>query len=258
MTTILTHRDIETIVYEQDNNLVEEDKDKIAMANYIILETNNLSSRTGFVGQALLYANSINKKLVSIASQNPYDIMFIEDIPASLVIYGYLDKSTSQTNTDTFGKNLAAGVATIFGDIKPAGKLPVEIESLHNQSILYHLGHGLTYNNTKDLSKLESIILKGKSYNSHLYTGESFDNLNKTIVIAESLISKYNKDEGSVSQKDIERANQSIKEAILNLELIESKKELFFNHLIIIVFLSLSVVSCLVLIKKFKHAKSNL
>ena len=104
MTTILTHRDIETIVYEQDNNLVVEDKDKIAMANYIILETNNLSSRTGFVGQALLYANSINKKLVSIASQNPYDIMFIEDIPASLVIYGYLDKSTSKIIQILLGK----------------------------------------------------------------------------------------------------------------------------------------------------------
>lgn len=255
---MLANISIESIVYADINNLLEKDKQKIAKANYIILETSNLSSNTGFVAQTVLYANSLGSKLVSIASQNPYDLMYIEDIPASLVVYGYLDSFKNQNSLVTKNSNLAAGVETILGNINPSGKLPVSIESLDKKANLYNIGHSLTYTNTLNLRMLKDNLLIAKSYDFQLYTKESFNNLDKTIIIGDNLIIKYKNDEWAVSQKDIDRTNKSLEEAILNLEKVENSQILSFKQVVIISFSLILLLTSLVFIVKVKRKNAKL
>ncbi|GAA2456824.1 glycoside hydrolase family 3 protein [Streptomyces macrosporus] len=73
------------------------------------------------------------KPVVAIAVRNPYDIRNFPDVPAYLATYSYGAPS------------LRAAVRTLYGDLSPAGRLPVTIPALNSTDTLYPFGHGLTY-----------------------------------------------------------------------------------------------------------------
>ncbi|MFD1828557.1 glycoside hydrolase family 3 protein [Streptomyces desertarenae] len=71
--------------------------------------------------------------VVAVAVRNPYDIRRFPDVPAYLATYSYGTPS------------LQAAVRTLYGDLAPAGKLPVAIPALDSSTTLHPFGHGLAY-----------------------------------------------------------------------------------------------------------------
>ena len=74
------------------------------------------------------------KPVVAVAVRNAYDIRRFPDVSAYLATFSY-------------GKpSLTSLVRAIYGDIDPAGKLPVSIPALdESEGTLYEFGHGLSY-----------------------------------------------------------------------------------------------------------------
>ncbi|WP_031509338.1 glycoside hydrolase family 3 protein [Streptomyces megasporus] len=80
--------------------------------------------------QALI---ATGKPVVAVAVRNPYDIRNFPNVPAYLATYSYGAPS------------LRAAVRALYGDLSPAGKLPVTIPTQDSTGTLYAFGHGLTY-----------------------------------------------------------------------------------------------------------------
>ncbi|MCL4425442.1 MAG: beta-N-acetylhexosaminidase [Firmicutes bacterium] len=67
-----------------------------------------------------------NAKLLLVALRNPYDLLELPEAPVFLAAYGYRDQA------------MEALARVIFGEIKPQGRLPVDLPGL------FPVGHGLT------------------------------------------------------------------------------------------------------------------
>lgn len=76
--------------------------------------------------------NDYNAPVVAVGIRNPYDIMAYPGVDAYIAQYGFRPASFD------------AAAASIFGENKPSGKLPVTIPGA-NGSTTYQFGHGLTY-----------------------------------------------------------------------------------------------------------------
>ncbi|MCI0384517.1 glycoside hydrolase family 3 protein [Streptomyces sp. CNQ085] len=70
---------------------------------------------------------------VAVAVRNPYDIRRFPGVPVYLATYSYGAPS------------LRAAVRAVYGDLSPAGRLPVAVPDADSTGTLYPFGHGLTY-----------------------------------------------------------------------------------------------------------------
>lgn len=73
------------------------------------------------------------KPVVVAGVRNPYDIAWFTEAPTYLATYGYTAAS------------LESLVRVLFGEVDPAGRLPVTIPRADGSGALYPFGHGLAY-----------------------------------------------------------------------------------------------------------------
>ncbi|MGN1401016.1 MAG: glycoside hydrolase family 3 N-terminal domain-containing protein [Bacillus sp. (in: firmicutes)] len=131
------HDNTDIIVLPATYVLTPEQESKLREADYIIVgsHTANVASRLPDHPQ-MARINDIIKRheapVITVAIRNPYDVMAFPDTDAYLTQYGFRTASFRAT------------AAVIFGQINPAGKLPVTIPD-GNGSILYPFSHGLSY-----------------------------------------------------------------------------------------------------------------
>ncbi|MEN6391533.1 MAG: glycoside hydrolase family 3 N-terminal domain-containing protein [Syntrophomonas sp.] len=134
--------DIKGFAYTDLKALNDEQKTAITAADYIVLgsSSNDVSSRTpgknwvpDYVVNAVDYCRDQQKAVAVMAIRNPYDIMYITDVPAYICIYGRAE-----------GPDIPAGIQAVFGQVNPTGKLPVTIPKTAGGQ-LYPPGYGLSY-----------------------------------------------------------------------------------------------------------------
>lgn len=74
------------------------------------------------------------KPVVVVATRDPYDVAHLGDVPTYLATYSYSPVA------------LESAARVITGQVKPTGKLPVDIPSAADPDrVLFPFGHGLTY-----------------------------------------------------------------------------------------------------------------
>jgi beta-N-acetylhexosaminidase len=93
------------------------------------LPTASAAAQQAFV-RALL---ATGKPVVVSAMRNPYDISYLTDVQTYLATYGYTAFSIESLTR------------VLFGEVNPAGKLPVTIPRADGSGALYPFGHGLSY-----------------------------------------------------------------------------------------------------------------
>ena len=139
---------IEKLKVDYKEGLTEELKVGIEKSNYIVLATYNLKNNTK-INEIIEFANKKNKKLVSISTRNPYDIIYTPTVKANIAIYGITGFDQTNNKRNSLEANIRAGIRIIFSknndfSVIPSGKLPVNIRN-KNGKIVYKFGHGLTY-----------------------------------------------------------------------------------------------------------------
>jgi beta-N-acetylhexosaminidase len=118
----------------------------VAGANdLVVVSTNNAASVDVTTGlptasaaaqQALVRALlATGKPVVVSAMRNPYDVSRLTEVPTFLATYGFTAVS------------LESLTRVLFGEVDPAGKLPVTIPRADGSGALYPFGHGLRFNN---------------------------------------------------------------------------------------------------------------
>jgi beta-N-acetylhexosaminidase len=106
----------------------------VAAANtsdLVVVLTNNLKDRTA-QRTLLTSLQATGKPVIAVASQIPYDAGYV-DSPTWLATYSWRSMSM---------ESLAK---VLFGEVSPAGKLPVDIPVGGGTAILYPFDHGLTW-----------------------------------------------------------------------------------------------------------------
>jgi beta-N-acetylhexosaminidase len=74
------------------------------------------------------------KPVIVVATRDPYDIAYFTDAPTYLATYSYSPVA------------IQSAVRVIRGEVRPTGKLPVDIPVAGNPAtVLYPFGHGLTF-----------------------------------------------------------------------------------------------------------------
>ncbi|HEU4349162.1 MAG TPA: glycoside hydrolase family 3 protein [Actinoplanes sp.] len=109
----------------------------------VVVSTMNAASVNATTGQptpsaaaqqALVRALlATGKPVVVSGMRNPYDISYLTEAPTYLATYGYTAAS------------LESLTRVLFGEVNPAGKLPVTIPRADGTGALYPFGHGLGY-----------------------------------------------------------------------------------------------------------------
>ena len=126
------------ISYENLGELTIAQKTMIDESHTVILATysSTLASRmpgqtatADFAAALIKYADLADKKMIVIAMGTPYDILYLQEAKAYLAVYG------------TNAANIQAGMAAIFGNINPDGRLPVSIQN--QGTISYKIGYGI-------------------------------------------------------------------------------------------------------------------
>jgi beta-N-acetylhexosaminidase len=120
---------------EQNPNLQE----KVAAADYLIVGSNvnnsdklKATSADHYVpAEVFRQAKRTNTPSVLLSLRNPYDVAVQPDAKAQLLVYGFKGDpngpDSEAGNTKSAGPNLPAGIRAIFGEVKPQGKLPVDV-----------------------------------------------------------------------------------------------------------------------------------
>ncbi|HZM79995.1 MAG TPA: glycoside hydrolase family 3 protein [Candidatus Limnocylindrales bacterium] len=113
-------------------------------SDFVVVSTNNAANvdiNTGqptasaAAQQALVRALlATGKPVVVSAMRNPYDISRLAGVQTFVATYGYTAHSIESL------------VRVMFGEINPAGRLPVTIPTADGSGTLYPFGHGLSYN----------------------------------------------------------------------------------------------------------------
>lgn len=124
---------------------------QIEKNDFIILVTYNLTSIENKAQKVIEYTEKSKKPLVVISSRNPYDIAYLKGVKANIAIYGITGFDITN-NSNLLEANIKAGIRSLFTYEnqnaifnKPKGKLPVEIRSYDNKTVIYPYGHGLSY-----------------------------------------------------------------------------------------------------------------
>jgi beta-N-acetylhexosaminidase len=112
-------------------------------SDLVVVSTNNAASVNLSTGlptasaaaqQALVKALLATGKPVIVSGmRNPYDISYITEAPTYLATYGYT------------AHQMESLTRVLFGEVNPAGKLPVTIPRADGTGALYPFGHGLSY-----------------------------------------------------------------------------------------------------------------
>jgi beta-N-acetylhexosaminidase len=134
---------VKGFIYRDLKELTAEQKYALDRAHFVIhatcsysdQERDLLTGRTALFSVDLVnYAVAENKPLAVMAVGDPYDIAFMPGIKAYLALYGV-----------PTGPSVTAGVNTIFGLNRPAGRLPVPIPAAGGGGLLFPEGYGLGY-----------------------------------------------------------------------------------------------------------------
>jgi beta-N-acetylhexosaminidase len=112
-------------------------------SDLVVVSTNNASNVDVDTGQPTASAAAqqalvrallaTGKPVIVSAMRNPYDISRLTDVPTYVATYGYTAHSI---------ESLAR---VLFGEINPAGRLPVTIPRADGSGTLYPFGHGLSF-----------------------------------------------------------------------------------------------------------------
>lgn len=107
-----------------------------------------------FADELIETAHRLGKKVIVMSMQLPYDAARYGAADALICAYCAQDMPEIPTDhsgeTRAYGVNYPAALITVFGGSTPAGKLPVDIPKLdentqYTDEILYPAGHGMTY-----------------------------------------------------------------------------------------------------------------
>ena len=99
-------------------------------SDLVVVTTMNASAGQQALVEALL---ATGRPVVAAAVRNPYDIARFPAAPTYLATYGYTAAS------------LESLTRVLFGEIDPAGRLPVTIPRADGSGVLHPFGHGLRY-----------------------------------------------------------------------------------------------------------------
>lgn len=142
--------DVNQHVFKPEGSLTDEDKALIDEADYVVMETMNLSSSSVYAPEVVDYSNETNANLAVMSTRNPYDIMYMEDVKANIAVYGSSGYDQTQQGEAALPINIPTGIDVIFGEANPGGKLPVSIPKVDGEGNLYEFGHGLSYTKSYD------------------------------------------------------------------------------------------------------------
>ena len=132
-------------VYTSTDNIVDEDKELIDAADFIVMDTMNINAKSNYPIEASKYALEKNKNLVTMSTRNPYDIAYLPDVKANIAVYGSSGYDQTQQGEAALPINIPVGLDVIFGLVNPTGKLPVSIPKADRTGNLYEFGYGLVY-----------------------------------------------------------------------------------------------------------------
>lgn len=92
----------------------------------------SLASKPDRLAKAITeYAAEKNKPLVVMAYRNPYDGVYLPDAKAVLAVYGPTGYDITSGSNASLPINIPVGMRTIFGLVKPKGKLPVAMPTIN-------------------------------------------------------------------------------------------------------------------------------
>ncbi|WP_051251692.1 beta-N-acetylhexosaminidase [Psychrilyobacter atlanticus] len=139
---------IEKLTVDYRDGLTNELKNGIKNSDYILLATYNLKNDTK-INEIIEFSNKNEKKMVSISTRNPYDIIYTPTVKANIAIYGITGFDQTNYGRNSLEANIRAGIRSIFKGndgslVVPNGKLPVNIRNEKGE-IIYKIGHGLSY-----------------------------------------------------------------------------------------------------------------
>jgi beta-N-acetylhexosaminidase len=126
-----------TLLMKTGNPLIKAQLDQVKASKAVIAgtTTSTVAQRLPSAPQMQMVnqlVDETNVPVIAVAIRNPYDIMAYPNVDAYLAQYSFRTAS------------FKAASSVIFGEIAPAGKLPVTIPD-YAGGILYRFGHGLTY-----------------------------------------------------------------------------------------------------------------
>lgn len=132
----LSEKKINTMIHGQD---------------LILLVTYNLRNPDSDAQFIINSANNADIPLVVISSRDPYDIAYLSNVKANIVIYGITGFDITNGQRNTLETNIRSGLRTLFSGKNarplnyPGGRLPVDIKDPESGFILYPYGTGKTY-----------------------------------------------------------------------------------------------------------------
>lgn len=218
----------EYFVYQNNDDFTNFDKQAVDRSSYVVLETTNLSDNSKYLYDLVNYANAKSKKLVLMSTSNPYDIMYLPNVLANIAVYGFSGYDQTQAGTSSLPINIVSGIDAIFNQINPQGKLPVTIYD-KNDSNLYKLGHGLSYEQPVKTDSLKEIIKKANDLNKDIYSAKSYAEMLNSVTKAQQLLKKEQSSEIVLSQIEVDAALENIVEAMVKLEIVKTPNDKYFS-----------------------------
>lgn len=127
--------------YQNEMELSAEQQQSVMNASLVILCTSssNATQRTDeyyipqFSHDLLDFANEYEIPVSGLALNQPYDIMFMQDIPIYFATYA----------GRAGGQNIRSAIRALFGEIPITGTLPVNIED-ENGTVIFPMNSGIT------------------------------------------------------------------------------------------------------------------
>ncbi|MCA1916812.1 glycoside hydrolase family 3 protein [Methanospirillum hungatei] len=126
--------------YQNETELSEEQQQSVMNASLVILGTSssNATQRTNeyyipqFSRDLLDFANDYEIPVAGFALNQPYDIIFMQDVPIYVATYA----------GRTGGQNIHSAIRALFGEIPITGTLPVNIED-ENGTVIFPMNSGI-------------------------------------------------------------------------------------------------------------------
>ena len=141
---------------EYEENVKNSDVVILAVEMYSLANLDKTSNRgwqAVFADDIIELAHKNGKKVVFLSANMPYDVARFTEADAIIAAYcanGMNELPVDGKENIAYGVNYPAALITIFGGSEPAGKLPVDVYSLdentqYTAEVLYELGYGLSY-----------------------------------------------------------------------------------------------------------------
>ncbi|WP_313083277.1 glycoside hydrolase family 3 protein [Atlantibacter sp.] len=139
------------VVKLAQNTLTREEIERqMADQQLVILATYNLTRDPQNAQNIIDAAQKARIPLVVIATRNPYDIAYLNNVQANIAIYGITGFDVTNNVRNSLETNIRSGLRTLFKGPNnqppltiPHGKLPVDIKSPDGSTVVYSRSHGL-------------------------------------------------------------------------------------------------------------------